>query len=125
LGEYEFKTAPNHVGQFYIRIVNDDPMANLWDSYMVFSDENVSIPSIGPTIDYIRWDLGDSTHTALSSTALPLTAPVLTDWGYNVLEIHGSGFGGFTVRGIVTQAIPEPATVALMLAGVFLFKRRR
>jgi hypothetical protein len=122
LGGYEFKTAPSHVGQFDMLIMNDDPMGNLWDSYMVFSYENVSVPSLGFETTDIRWYLGDSTHSALSSSNLPVTAPVLTDWEHNDLEIYGSGFG---IRGTVTQVIPEPLTGALMAMGAFFLRRRR
>ncbi|MGA2914832.1 MAG: PEP-CTERM sorting domain-containing protein [Sedimentisphaerales bacterium] len=127
VGGYEFKTAPNHIGQFDMWIINDDPVNGLHDYYIVFSDENVSIPSIGPTIGYIRWDLRDSTYDALSSGNLPATAPVLSDWDYNVLEIYGFGLGGLTINGTVTQAVlvPEPLTSFLMMAGVLFLRRRR
>lgn len=126
LGGYEFKTAANHIGKFHISIHNDDPQANLWDFYMAESDEIVSVPPVGFSVDYIRWSLGDSTHTALDSDALPVTAPVLTDWGYNALKIFGSGdLGGLLIEGTVTQAVPEPLTGVLMVIGVFFFRRRR
>jgi len=128
IGGYEFKTASNHVGQFKIRITNDDPVNGPKDYYTVFSDENVVIPSAGLTIDYIKWGLSDSTYTAFSSDTLPVTAPVLTDWNYNVLDIHGfDSLGhGLYIYGTVTQAvIPEPLTVSLMMMGILFFKRRR
>ncbi|MFA6426802.1 MAG: hypothetical protein WCW64_11585 [Phycisphaerae bacterium] len=127
LGGYEFKTAPNHVGQFEMRIINDQVDNGVHDYYTVFSDENVSIPSVGFEVNYISWNLGDSTHTALSSGDLPVTAPVLTDWDYNVLAISGyDSFGhGIFIKGTVTQAIPEPLTSLLMMTGVFLLRRRR
>jgi hypothetical protein len=126
LGGYEFNTASNHIGKFNISIRNDDPQSNLWDYYVAESDEIVSIPPVGFSVDHIRWVLGDSTHTAIDSDALPVTAPVLTDWGYNVLRISGSGdLGGLFIKGTVTQAVPEPLTGVLMVIGLFLFRRRR
>ena len=130
LGGYEFKTAPNHVGQFKIGITNDDPTNGVHDYYSVLSDENVSNPPVGFTINYISWVLGDTTHTALSSDALPVTAPVLTDWGGNVLTIsgyYGPDGHGLSIYGTVTQAvlIPEPLTSILMMMGVFFLRRRR
>ena len=127
LGGYEFKTAPNHVGQFDMRIGNDNPLNGLHDYYTVFSDENVSVPFIGSTIGYISWTLSDSTHDALSSTALPVIAPELTDWDYNHFEIYGFGSGSLLIDGTVTQAIlvPEPLTGVLMAMGVLFFRRRR
>ena len=127
LGGYEFKTAPDQVGQFDMWIMNDNSVNGLKDYYIVFSDENISIPSIGPTIGYIRWDLRDSTHDALSSSNLPITAPILSDWNYNVLEIYGFGSGGLLIDGTVTQTIlvPEPLTGVIMATGLLLLRRRR
>ena len=102
------------------------------DGYSVYSKyENISIPSLGLNSSYIYWVLGDYDHTALSSDALPVTAPVLTDWEYNRLRIFifdsdlpGSTFG---IEGIVTQAtlIPEPLTGVLMAMGVLFLRRGR
>ena len=124
LGGYEFKTAPGHVGQFDMWIADNVNLST--DSYSVRSYENVSDPYVGFPISYIRWDLWDSTHTALDSDALPVTAPVPGDWGYNVLRISGSGDSGpLSIEGTVTQAIPEPLTGVLMTIGIFLVRRRK
>jgi len=129
LGGYEFKTAPNHVGQFDMWITNDGFGAGgMTDYYLVRSYQNVSIPSVGFTISDIRWDLWDSRHIALSSGALPVTAPILTDWDYNVLTIggvYGPNLTGLTIYGTVTQVIPEPLSGILMAVGVLLLRRRR
>lgn len=126
LGGYEFETMANHIGKFHISISNDDPQGNLWDYYIAESDEIVSDPPAGFTVDYIRWALGDITHTALDSDALPITVPVLTDWGYNSLSIFGSGdHGGILIEGTVSQAVPEPVTGVLMVIGVFFLRLRR
>jgi hypothetical protein len=130
LGGYEFKTAPNHVGKFEIRIANDNPntpTGEVWDSYSVHSEQNASTNSLW--VGGISWNLRDSTHTAISSTALPLTAPVLSMWNSNYLEIYGGdagvGYVNFYIGGTVTQATPEPLTGVLMAMGVLFFRRRR
>ncbi len=130
LGGYEFKTTPGHIGQFEMRIINDDPTNGLHDYYIVCSQyENISVPSLGFNIGSISWNLWDSTYDALFSDALPLIAPALTDWDYNLLKIagSGSGIGGISIDGTVTQAVlvPEPFTVTLMVIGIFFSRRRR
>jgi len=109
-------------------IKDNYPLNGVNDSYSVSSDEAVSIPTAGLTIDYISWVLVDSTHTALSSDALPVTEPTLTKWDRNDLAISGyDSLGhGIYIQGTVTQAVPEPATSILLLtAGVLLLRRRR
>ena len=130
LGGYEFKTAPTHVGQFDMWIINDGVGNGVKDYYLVRSYENFSVPSVDFAISSIEWNLWDSTHTVLSSGALPVTAPILTDWDYNVLKIHGlygPDLTGLTIYGTVTQVelVPEPLTGILMVMGVFFFRRRR
>ncbi len=127
LGGYEFKTAPTHVNQFDMWMINDGVENGVKDYYLVRSYENAFLPN-GIAISLIRWDLRDSTHTALSSTVLPTTAPLLSAWDYNYVEIYGGDSqGGFYLGGTVTQTIliPEPLTGVLMIMGVFLFRRRR
>ncbi|MFA6426812.1 MAG: PEP-CTERM sorting domain-containing protein [Phycisphaerae bacterium] len=128
LGGYTFATATSHVGQFEMLIKNDDSFnLPVTDYYTVFSDKNAAISSLGFTIEDIIWNLRDSIHTAISSDALPVTAPVLTNWNYNVLTIYGDdSLGhGFSIYGAVTQATPEPATSILIMAGAFLLRRKR
>ena len=125
LGGYEFKTAPGHVGQFDMRIADDLEGNGVWDYYSVRSYENALLPT-GIAVSLIRWDLNDSTHTALSSTILPTLAPSLSAWDYNYVEIYGGNSqGGFYLGGTVTQAVPEPLTGVLMLIGVLFFRHRR
>jgi hypothetical protein len=128
LGGYEFKTAPNHIGQFLIGITNDDPMTpmGMADGFTVYSSENDFISSAGLTIDSIRWDLFDTSHMTFSSDTLPGVVPVLTDWNYNYLEIYGYNGtnNGFLIQGIVTQVIPEPVTDILMITGMFFLRRK-
>jgi hypothetical protein len=131
VGGYEFKTSPSHIGQFKMSIYNDLPDNGVNDYYAVFSQwQNVSVPSAGFTVDSIRWQLRDSTYKALSSDALPIIAPVLTDWGYNVLDISGYGGPndyGLSIYGTVTDVrlIPEPITGVLLAMGAFFLRRRR
>jgi hypothetical protein len=129
--DYVFATNPNQVHSFDI-LIWDDVHVNtpIYDRYCIDSSQIISTPSSGLTIDYISWDLWDSTHTALSSGSLPLTAPVLTAWDLNHLVISGYdhlGGHGISIGGMVTQAvlIPEPATIALIMMGVFFSKLRR
>jgi len=127
LGGYEFKTAPNHVGQFDMRIGNDQVGNGIYDIYSVNSYQNVSIPSVDFAYS-IEWKLMDYTHAAFSSGDLPVAAPVLTDWDYNIFKIHGvygPDLTGLTIYGTVTQVVPEPVTGILMAIGVFLLRRRR
>lgn len=129
VGGYEFKTVSSHTGQFEIGIGNDvtDNDNNIFDYYLVYSDENVYTD--GCWISSISWWLRDSTCDALSSDALPVTAPVLNLWDYNRLSIYGGnageGYVNFGIIGTVTQATPEPMTVILMAAGTLFLRRRR
>ncbi|MFA6426723.1 MAG: hypothetical protein WCW64_11170 [Phycisphaerae bacterium] len=128
VGGYEFKTAPNHVNQFKMLITNDDPVNGVHDYYTVLGYQNISIPSIGFEVEYISWKLGDSTHSVLSSDALPATVPVLTDWNSNVLKIgglYGPNLSGLSIYGTVTQVTPEPLTGILMIMGMLFVRRKR
>jgi len=126
LGDYEFKTAPSHMDQFEMGIINDDPVNGLHDYYAVFSDENVSPSHPSFNISSIRWDLSDSTYDAISSDALPTTAPLLSAWDYNYLEIYGGNSqGGLYIGGTVTQAVPEPMTSIILVVGCFILRGRR
>jgi len=125
LGGYEFKTAPTHVDQFDMWIINDGVGNGIKDYYLVRSHENALLP-MGISVNLIRWDLNDSTHTALSSAVLPTTAPSLAAWDYNYVEIYGGNSqGGFYLGGRVTQAVPEPLSVVLMMMGMLFIRRRR
>jgi len=84
-GGFVFKTNPSHV-IFLIEIANDH--YNIMDCYCIYSDDNLQL-SNGIIVDRIQWGLLDSTHTALSNDALPTTAPDLSDWDINSLEIQG------------------------------------
>jgi hypothetical protein len=126
LGGFEFQTNSSQaLNRFEIWLVNDGIGNGIKDFYLVRSYKNTSLPN-GVAVSLIRWDLNDSTHTALSSTALPTTTPSLAAWNYNYVEIYGGNSqNGFYLGGTVTRATPEPLTSILMATGMFLFRRRR
>lgn len=127
LGGFEFQTDPSQSSnRFEIWLINDGVGNGVKDFYLVRSYKNTPLPN-GVAVSLIRWDLNDSTHTALSSTVLPATGPSLAAWNYNYVEIYGGNSQhGFYLGGTVTQATPEPATISFLLtAGVFFLRRRR
>jgi hypothetical protein len=129
LGGLEFKTEPTQMsGGFEIDIYNDFISNGTDDYYRVHS--NINAYTNGLWVGAIFWDLGDSTHTTVSSVDLPIIAPTLIAWNYNSLFING-GDGGvghvdFGISGIVTEAIliPEPVTGILMAMGMLFIRRR-
>ena len=65
-------------------------------------------------VTMIVWELSDATATALSSTDLPATAPVLTDWGSGMgLIIQGEdpsdSHKDYTIYAHVTEATKNNA----------------
>ena len=123
LGGYELKTLPTHDDQFVVSLVLP-PYANR-DYYNVISSQNISQPA-GLAVKNISWIIGDSSQSALDSANLPVGAPNLNQWDYNLFEISGEN-NAFKINGQVTQAtlIPEPAACTLMImAGFFLSQRK-
>jgi hypothetical protein len=107
-GGFEFKTNPSNV-QFGIIIFNDDIYSG--DEYIVTSEENLPL-SNGLLVDMFYWGLADSTITALSSDALPTTAPVLSDWEYNQMDLlgfHPTSGNPFAFRATITKATKSRA----------------
>jgi hypothetical protein len=108
-----FRTDPNNVN-FLVEIGNDHaPGISPTDNYLLRSYNNlfdVSAPSepFGPPFNHISWQLDDPTATALSSTDLPVVAPVLADWqslfGLDIFSSAGPG-GHFGIRADVTSAV--------------------
>lgn len=124
IGSFNFKTDPNNV-QFSVGIGDNYP--GFGDIYDFSSHSNLSLPN-GTLVDSIIWQLTDSTGLALSSDALPTTAPNLDDWNMNyaTLDIHGGQFSDYYIAVDVTSAvlIPEPATLLLLIFGIAICKRR-
>jgi len=131
--QFEFKTSSTQTGGFAISIANDQIVNGIYDGYDIYSNQNIPLPG-GFSAYSIYWRLSDSTHTALSSTALPTTAPILSNWNWSSFAIGGwdqyiperDSFTGFWLEGVVTNAvlIPEPLTGVLMAMGVFFLRRR-
>jgi len=80
VGNFDFKSDPNNV-YFAIGIINDWSMYGSppRDDFSLGSLNNLPL-SNGLLVTSLEWDLTDTTATALSSDALPTTAPVLADW---------------------------------------------
>ena len=117
VGGFAFQTDPTNV-YFEMGIGNDRPWG---DTYFFLSFNNLSLSNSSP-VDRISWQLDDPTGTALSSDALPTTAPVLDDWHANVLAFGADRRYG--IQAHVTSAIPEPTCIILLsVGGLFLRKR--
>jgi len=107
-GGFEFRTNPSNV-QFGFGIYNDEPY--LHDEYIVVSEENLPL-SNGLIVDDFWWILVDPTCTALTSDALPTTAPVLSDWEYNqigMIGFHPTSGNPFVFSATITKATKSRA----------------
>jgi len=127
VGGFVFMTDPDNVN-FIIEIGNDIlTIAWIYDAYRLESENNLPL-SNGLSVDYFSLELFDLSASALSSAALPTTAPVLDHWytSYDDIRISGSGRGSFGIDGHLTSAvlIPEPATLALLGLGALALVRR-
>jgi len=118
VGGFNFMTDPFNVA-FHLAVRNNSPGD---DSYWLASENNLPL-SNGILVDGIVWQLNDSIGSPFVSDALLPTAPVLTDWQWNVLDFHGER-GGFHAFAHVTSAIPEPGIIVLLSMGG-LFSRKR
>ena len=87
VGGFVFKTDPNNVN-FSIVICNDYYYFPWTDFYGVSCNNNLQL-SNGLLVNHILWMLKDYTGNAISSDALPTTAPVLSDWSNNTLSVYG------------------------------------
>ncbi len=105
-GGFVFKTNSSDV-VFSIIIYNDFIYYYNYDIYGVQSNNNSQL-SNGILVDIIAWVLLDTTGNALSSDALPTTAPVMSNWTYNVLNIQGCSpsnpFDMYLITANVTKA---------------------
>ncbi len=126
-GGFDFRTNATNVN-FLVEILNDDGLLNV-DAYLIRSYNNS--PLYGNVlVDEISWQLDDSTGTALSSVALPLTAPDMSKWSSNNLVITGpkiESIESFGIRATITSAtlVPEPATILMLGFGMLLTRRIR
>jgi len=121
VGGFEFRTDSANV-DFLVGIGNNVPSTGLHDSYWLHSYNNL-ILSNDTLVDEISWSLRDYSSNALSSIALPTTAPVLDDWqSRNRLCLEA--YRTYLVEAHVTSAIPEPATIVLLGLGGLILRRR-
>jgi hypothetical protein len=122
LGEYQFKTVTD--SGYFMQIWNNqtDYHGSQYDSYYIGGGKISAPPNM--KLCQIHWDLIDNTHTALASDALPVSAPVLSDWNLNHFQISSDNI--FLIDGIITHAalVPEPATLLLIGLGRLLIRRR-
>jgi hypothetical protein len=129
-GDFVFGTDFSNV-EFIVGI--DNVSIGFLDRYSVASHNNMPLYN-GVDVENISWQLEDYSGTALSSTELPTTAPVLSDWDYNNLIISG-GIGGtppcyektFYIEAEVTSTtlIPEPTSLFLFGFGLLMIRPRR
>ena len=123
---------------FRVAVLNyDPPPLGAWefDGFVVHSFNNLPFNE-DVFIDTIRWELRDSTATALSGIDLPLTPPVLEDYetSWKDLDIQavtydGSGWpiSAFNIYAETTsvEIVPEPATIFLLTLGGLALRRKR
>jgi len=120
-GGFVFKTDPNTV-DFEIWVYDNIDYYGPppFDMFHVVSDKNLAL-SNKMSVDIIFWELGDTTGTALSSIALPTSAPVLTDWDRGMgLVIQGKdpsdSHKSYTLYAYVIKATMK-STIASSAAG--------
>jgi hypothetical protein len=104
------------------------------DAYKIESINNLPLHN-GVWGTRIKLELYDSTFSALSSDALPATAPVLDDWETceNDIYIYGNYPGynpreyAWSFKAHLTSAflIPEPTTLFFLGLGFFFLRKRR
>jgi len=129
LEDLVFSTDFEDVG-FFVGIANNH-QGN--DGYWINSFNNINLYN-NVEVDSILWQLDDLSGIALSSTTLPMTAPILSDWDYNTLGI-GGGIGGtapcydktFGIYAEVTSAflIPEPISLFIFGFGLLTIRFRK
>ncbi|MHC4157372.1 MAG: PEP-CTERM sorting domain-containing protein [Planctomycetota bacterium] len=121
VGGFDFQTDPTSV-EFHVAIRNDiEPGEE--DLYSIVSYNNASLYN-GTPVDHISWQLYDPTGTAVSTDALPTSAPVLTDWSTSYgLRLEAER--AYIIDAHVTSAVPEPVTILLLALGGLVLVRRR
>jgi hypothetical protein len=117
---FNFRTDPDNV-QFLLGVSNNNYNE---DTYWFCSYNNLPL-SNGALVSIIDWQITDSSGSAFSSDALPITAPNLANWNMDYgLTIEGAGF---LLRADVISAevVPEPATLLLMVSGLLLLRKAK
>jgi hypothetical protein len=121
VGGLDFMTDPANT-HFVVEIGNN---AYYDDFYIV--DSLINLPlSNGTSVTRIRFVLGDPSENAISSIELPTTAPVLSDWQVNYLNVGGGGRDDMLFQAHVTSAvvIPDPSTILLLGFGAIALVRK-
>ena len=119
IGNLVFESNSNDV-KLIVEIENNGPT----DSYLVRSRNNIC--SNGALVERIDWELEDYSATAITSDALPTTAPNLADWRDYGLTITGPRGWDYGLTADITSVmlIPEPATLLILIFGTAFLKRR-
>jgi hypothetical protein len=119
VGGFNFMTDPFNIA-FRVAIRNNAP----GDVYSIGSSDNLPL-SNGVPVNEILWSLKDPSGTALSSDALPPTAPVLDQWGETLLRMDSDRMWGIDAEVTSAEIIPEPSIILFLgLGSVFLRKRQ-
>jgi hypothetical protein len=122
VGGFHFETNPEDVD--FIVYISNERISPIGDIYNIVSNNNSKLHN-GVDVDLIYWQLDDRSGQALSSTALPLIAPVLEDWlDLNHLRIQGENENLFIINAHVITAVPEPLTILLLLLGAAALRKR-
>jgi hypothetical protein len=121
---FNFRTDSDNV-LFSVGIGDNIP--TLGDIYSFDSHNNLPL-SNGVSVNNIAWQLTDSSKSALSSDALPTTAPNLANWDMDYgLNVSGGSLNNnyFHLVANITSAtvVPEPATLLLMVSGLLLLRK--
>ncbi len=116
-----FETDPDSV-DFVIVIEDSSTSGGLHDEYRIYSWSNLQ--EFGLPVHLILVNLRDNTATALSSDALPTSAPVLSDWPDDKrLSIFGVGFYYEIQAHFISMSlggIPTVSQWSLLILVVFL-----
>ncbi|GEM_PF-2941175 len=134
---YQFRTDPDNV-DFILELGNDLPSSK-YDFYLFHSYNNLFDLAVTPLPEpelsdlpprnVVSFYLHDATGTALSSTEIPLEAPVLAEWtgrNYMIITSESDMFAGeyfyiidANLLSVTPSApVPEPSTIILFTSGV-------
>jgi len=113
IGDLIFQSTHDNVN-FLISIVNNNSEGA--DIYAVSSYNNDPLDN-ATAVDFIAWQLTDSTGSVFSNDHLLSVAPILDQWTENILRINGTNDAFFMIQGHVTSAVPEPGTLLLIGLG--------